>query len=113
MELRIIDYIAGVAFIVVALSATALSLWEVQEARADPETYSQVYRMSADEYVAKRYRTAGLSAIALVLPVLLFADPKRRRVWRAVVLASCALWIAWIATVIVRYWEWTQVGFDH
>lgn len=110
MELRTIDYVAGVAFIIVALLAIALSLWGASDARADPETYSRVYHMSADEYVAERYRTAALSAVALVVPVLMFVDPKRRRLWRTLVLASA---VVWVVAVAYSYWAWAQTGFDH
>ena len=110
MELRTIDYIAGAAFIVVALLAVAISLYEVGSARDDPETYERVYDLTAEEYVAEQYRTAVFAAVALVVPVLMFVDQKRRRVWRALVLVLAA---AWIVAVAYGYWAWAQTGFDH
>ena len=110
MELRTIDYIVGVAFVIVALLAIALSLWGASDARADPETYSRVYHMSADEYVAERNRTAALSAVALAIPLLMFVDRKRRRLWRTLVLATA---VVWVVAVAYNYWAWAESGFDH
>lgn len=110
MELRIIDYIAGGGFILVAMFAVVLALTEVGSARSDPATYERVYHMTTAEYVAEQYRTTALYAVALVLPVLLFVDRKRRRVWRALVLGVAVIWIAVVA---YGYWTWAASGFDH
>jgi Na+-transporting methylmalonyl-CoA/oxaloacetate decarboxylase gamma subunit len=111
LELRTIDYIAGVGFILVALFVVAFSLYEVGSARSDPDTYERVYYpMTAEEYVADQYRAAALYAVALALPVLLFLDRKRRRVWRVLVLGVAAVWIVAVA---YGYWAWAESGFDH
>jgi formate hydrogenlyase subunit 3/multisubunit Na+/H+ antiporter MnhD subunit len=110
VELRTIDKIAGAGFILIAVLAVLVSLYEVNSARADPDTYERVYHMTAEEYVAERYRTALLYAVALALPILMFVDRKRRRLWRALVLGSA---LCWVAAVAYGYLAWAQSGFDH
>ena len=108
LELRTIDCLAGAAFIAFAFSAIALSLWGAGDARADPETYRRVYHMSVDDYVAERYRTAVLSTVALAIPVLMFVDRKRRRLWRTLVLVLAAVWAV---AAVYGFWSWVESGF--
>jgi hypothetical protein len=111
LELRTIDYLAGVGFILVALFAIAISLYEVSSARSDPDTYERVYHPeTAEEYVARQYQDAALYSVALALPMLLFVDRKRRRLWRTLVLGVAA---AWIVAVAYGFWSWAESGFDH
>ena len=97
-------------FVIVALLAAGVSLLDVGWARDDPETYSRVYHMSVEDLVAERYRTAALYAFSVVLPVLMFIDRERRRIWRPLTLSAAVLWVAYVA---YGYWSWAQTGFDH
>ena len=110
MELRTIDYIVGVVFVLVAVLGAGVALLDVDGARDDPDTYSRVYDMSAEDLIAARYRTAALYAVSIALPLLMFMDRKRRHVWRPLTLGGAAVWVVVVA---YGYWSWAASGFDH
>ena len=110
LELRTIDYVVGVVFVLIALLGAGAALLDGDGARDDPETYSRVYHTSAGDLIAVRYRTAALHAVSVALPMLMFIDRKRRRIWRPLTLGVAALWVVYVA---YGYWSWAQTGFDH
>ena len=97
-------------FVLVALLGAGVALLDVDGARDDPDTYSRVYHMSAEDLIASRYRTAALYAASVVLPLLMFMDRKRRSIWRPLTLGVAAVWVAAVA---YGYWSWAESGFDH
>ena len=97
-------------FVLVALLGAGVALLDVDGARDDPDTYSRVYDMSAEDLIASRYQTAALYAVSVALPLLLFVDRKRRRIWRPITLGAAAVWVVVVA---YGYWSWAQTGFDH
>lgn len=108
--MRIVGPVARVVMLLLSLGVLALGLADVHDASTHPTEYLQVYGGTISEYLAGSYRQIAFSCVGIVLPIVAYADPSRRKRWDV---AITILLGAFLISAIIGYVEWAKSGFDH